>query len=104
MGAHVSKPSGDVEFPPGRRDNRDTLCPMPGCGMRTRKLKDHAFKVHLSPFFRVPGKVTGVDKALFRTETLSTTSSRTGREFLVAMTETSVTGDSLTAISRTRPE
>jgi hypothetical protein len=34
--------------------------------MWTRKLKDHAFKVHLSPFFRVPGKVTGVDKALFR--------------------------------------
>ena len=34
--------------------------------MWTRKLKDHAFKVHLSPFFRVPVKVTGVDKALFR--------------------------------------
>jgi hypothetical protein len=49
--AHVSKPSGDVEFPPGRRDNRDSLCPVPGCGMWTRKLKDHAFKVHLSPFF-----------------------------------------------------
>jgi hypothetical protein len=64
--AHVSKPSGDVEFPPGRRDNRDSLCPVPGCGMWTRKLKNHAFKVHLSPFFRVPGKVTGVDKALFR--------------------------------------
>jgi hypothetical protein len=64
--AHVSRPSGDVEFPPGRRDNRDSLCPVPGCGMWTRKLKDHTFKVHLSPFFRVPAKVTGVDKALFR--------------------------------------
>jgi hypothetical protein len=64
--AHISKPSGDVEFPPGRRDNRDSLCPVPGCGMWTRKMKDHAFKVHLSPFFQLPAKVTGVDKTLFR--------------------------------------
>jgi hypothetical protein len=64
--AHVSKPSGDVEFPPRRRDNRDSLCPVPGCGMWTRKMKDHAFKVHLSPFFQVPAKVTRVDKTLFR--------------------------------------
>jgi hypothetical protein len=64
--AHVSKPSGDVEFPPGRRDNRDSLCPVPGCGMWTRKLKDHAFKVHLSPFCRVPVMVTGVDRVVFR--------------------------------------
>ena len=35
-------------------------------GMWTRKLKDHTFKVHLFPFFRVPVKVTGVDEALFR--------------------------------------
>ena len=62
--AHVSKPSGDVEFPPRRRDNRDSLCPVPGCGMWTRKMKDHAFKVHLSPFFQVPAKVTGVDKTV----------------------------------------
>jgi hypothetical protein len=64
--AHVSKPSGDVEFPPGRRDNRDSLCPVPGCGMWTRKLKDHAFKVHLSPFCRVPVRITGVDRVVFR--------------------------------------
>jgi hypothetical protein len=64
--AHVSRPSGDVEFPPGRRDYRDSLCPVPGCGMWTRKLKDHAFKFHLSPFFRVPVKVTGVDRVVFR--------------------------------------
>jgi hypothetical protein len=103
-------------------------------------MKDHAFKVHLSPFFQLPAKVTGVDKAPFRqlgealemvgrlvcgpssgandlldsrnttgsmgepTDTLSTTSSRTGRESLVAMTEASVSGDFLTAISRTRRE
>jgi hypothetical protein len=111
----------------------DSLCPVPGCGMWTRKMKDHAFKVHLSPFFQLPAKVTGVDKTLFRqlgealkmvghasllldlprnttgsmgepTDTLSTTSSRTGRESLVAMTEASVSGDFLTAISRTRRE
>ena len=64
--ANVSKPSGDVEFPSRRRDNRDSLCPVPGCGMWTRKMKDHAFKVHLSPFFQVPARVTGVDKTLFR--------------------------------------
>jgi hypothetical protein len=29
-------------------------------------MKDHAFKVHLSPFLQVPAKVTGVDKTLFR--------------------------------------
>jgi hypothetical protein len=29
-------------------------------------MKDHAFKVHLSPFFQLPAKVTGVDKTLFR--------------------------------------
>ena len=51
--ARISRPSGDVEFPPGRRDYMDSLCPVPGCGMWTGKLKDHAFKVHLSPFFRV---------------------------------------------------
>lgn len=28
-------------------------------------MKDHAFKVHLYPFFRLPVKVTGVDKVLF---------------------------------------
>jgi hypothetical protein len=33
--AHVSKPSGDVAFPPGRRDKRDSLCPVPGCCMWT---------------------------------------------------------------------
>ena len=64
--AHISRPSGDVEFPSGRRDYRDSLCPVPGCGMWTRKLKDHTFKVHLSPFFRVPVKVTGVDRVVFR--------------------------------------
>ena len=64
--AHVSKPSGDVEFLPGRRDYKDSLCPVPGCGMWTRKLKDHAFKVHLSPFFWIPVKVTGVDRVVFR--------------------------------------
>lgn len=37
---------------------------MPGCGFWTRKLKDHAFKVHLSTFFRLPVKVTGVDSVL----------------------------------------
>jgi hypothetical protein len=63
--AHVSKPSGDVEFPPRRRDNRDSLCPVPGCGMWTRKMKDHAFKVYLSPFFQIPARVTGVDKLCF---------------------------------------
>ena len=63
--ANVSKPSGDVEFPSRRRDNRDSLCPHPGCGMWTRKMKDHAFKVYLSPFFQIPARVTGVDKLCF---------------------------------------
>jgi len=62
----ISRPSGDVEFPSGRKDFRDSLCPVPGCGIWTRKLKDHAFKVHLSPFFRLPVQVTGVDRLVFR--------------------------------------
>jgi len=64
--ARISRPSGDVEFPPGRKDYRDSLCPLPGCGVWTRKLNDHAFKVHLSPFHRVLVQVTKVDKVVFR--------------------------------------
>jgi len=30
--ACISRPSGDVEFPPGRKDFRDSICPVPGCG------------------------------------------------------------------------
>ena len=62
----ISRPSGDVEFPPGRKDFRDSLCPVPGCGFWIRKLKDHAFKVDLSSFFRLPVQVTGVEKRVFR--------------------------------------
>lgn len=54
----ISRPSGDVESPSGRKDFRDSLCPVPGCGIWSRKMKDHAFKVHLYPFFRLPVKVT----------------------------------------------
>ena len=64
--ACISRPSGDVEFPPGRKDFRDSPCPVPGCGFWTRKLKDHAFKVHLSSIFQVPVQVTGVDRVVFR--------------------------------------
>ena len=35
----IARPSEDVEFPPGRIDYRDSLCPVAGCGMWTLKLK-----------------------------------------------------------------
>jgi hypothetical protein len=56
--ARISRPSGDVEVPPGRKDFRDSLCPVPGCGTWTRKMKDHAFKSHLSHFFKLPDSRT----------------------------------------------
>ena len=64
--ARISRPSGDVEVPRGRKDFRDSLCPVPGCGTWTRKMKDHAFKSHLSHLFKLPVRVTGVNPVLFR--------------------------------------
>jgi len=62
----ISRPSGYVEVPRGRKDFRDSLCPVPGCGTWTRKMKDHAFRSHLSHIFKLPVRVTGVNPVLFR--------------------------------------
>jgi len=61
----ISRPSRDVEAPPGRKDFRASFFPVTGCGTWTRKMKDHAFKSHLSHFFKLPVRVTGVDPVLF---------------------------------------
>jgi hypothetical protein len=61
----ISRLSGYVEVPAGRKVFRDSFCPMPGCGTWTRKMKDHAFKSHLSHFFKLPVRVMGLDPVLF---------------------------------------
>jgi hypothetical protein len=57
--------SGYVEVPAGRKVFRDSFCPVPGCGTWTRKMKDHAFKSHLSHFVKLPVRVMGLDPVLF---------------------------------------
>ena len=56
----------DAEAPVGRRNTRDSLFPVPGCSIWTKKMKDHAFRSHLSSFFQLPVKVTGVDPTVLR--------------------------------------
>jgi hypothetical protein len=56
----------DAEAPVGRRNTWDSLFPVPGCSIWTKKMKDHAFRSHLSSFFQLPVKVTGVDPTVLR--------------------------------------
>lgn len=65
--SRILRESGRHEdVPAGCRDLWDSLRPVPGCNFWTRKMKDHAFKSHLSSFFKLPVKVTGVDPMVFR--------------------------------------
>jgi hypothetical protein len=40
----ISRLSGYVEVPAGRKVFRDSFCPVPGCGTWTRKMKDKSIK------------------------------------------------------------
>ena len=54
MKVSVSATGRSVEArePSDSRDSRSSSCPVPGCKIRTRKLKRHAFECHLPAVFR----------------------------------------------------